>query len=199
MLRAGITRLDAVVFTHQHKDHTAGLDDVRPFIFIQGKPMDVFAPKPVIEQLKREYAYAFEEKRYPGAPAFNIHEINDTDPFQVGDIMLTPIPAMHGKMLVLGFRAGDFAYLTDVNFIPHESMERLQELKVLVLDALRIEKHHSHFSLEEAVQVAETLKPEQTYFTHISHLMGCHADIDSELPLHIALGYDGLAIDVDRV
>lgn len=193
MLRAGIRELDAVVFTHQHKDHTAGLDDVRPFIFKNKKPMDIYATDDVLRHLQGEYAYAFEENPYPGAPVFNTFEIAE-NAFQVGNTVVKPIPTMHGKLPVLGFRIGKFAYLTDTNFIPPTSLYLLQELDVLVLDALRLNPHHSHFSLDEAIEVALQLKAKKTYFTHISHLMGAHAKVMQYLPSGIELAYDGLEI-----
>lgn len=193
MLRANVTELDAVVFTHPHKDHTAGLDDVRPFIFRQEKPMAIYANALTIASLKREYAYAFATEKYPGAPTFDLHEISDA-PFQVGDIELTPIPVDHYNMPVLGFRAGNLAYVTDANYISDASLALLEGLEVLVLNALRKEQHYSHFTLEEALAVVERLQPKRAVFTHISHLMGKHADVSRELPAHVALATDGLVV-----
>ena len=195
MLQAGIKHLDAVLFTHQHKDHTAGLDDVRPFIFKNKKAMDIYASSGVLTHLKGEFAYAFEENPYPGAPVFTTHEITTT-PFQLGATAIIPIHTMHGKLPVFGFRIGKFAYVTDTNFIPEDSLALLQGLDVLVLDALRLSPHHSHFSLDEAIEVAQLLQAKKTYFTHISHLMGPHAKVSDYLPDSIALAHDGLKIEM---
>lgn len=197
MLQAGTKKLDAVLFTHPHKDHVAGLDDTRPFFFRQRKAIDIYANEMVQEQLRCEFAYAFEtQNKYPGAPDFQLHTLSDL-PFKVGDIKVQPVPLMHGKMPVYGFRMGGFAYLTDVNFIPESSFELLHDLDVLVLDALRHDPHHSHFSLREAVETAKRIGAKKTWFTHISHLMGKAADIDADLPENMALGYDGLEFEIE--
>ncbi len=193
MLRAGITRLDAVVFTHEHQDHVAGLDDVRPFFFRQGEDLPIYALPRVQKRLRLAYDYAFEKNPYHGVPRFQISDIGEM-PFQVGDIELLPIPLLHGKLPVLGFRADDFAYLTDTNFIPDSSKEKLHGLKFLVLDALHHNKHYSHFTLEEALEVVEELQPEQTYFIHMSHLMGNHEQVEAHLPTGVSLGFDGLEL-----
>lgn len=195
MLRAKIRRLDAVVFTHEHKDHTAGLDDVRPFIFKQGRPMDIYATSAVSAQLRQEYAYAFSAQRYPGAPEFQMHSLDKHLPFRIGSIELTPVPVMHGEMPVLGFRCGEFAYLTDLNHIPDSSMELLKGLRFLVLDALHHQWHHSHFNLSQAIEAAHAIGAERTWFTHISHQMGLHDVENAQLPAGMELGYDGLEIE----
>ena len=196
MLRARVSRLDAVLFTHPHKDHTAGLDDTRPFFFRQGAAIDIYASDMVQQQLRKEYAYAFETlNKYPGAPDFQLHLLTE-EPISVNQIKITPIPVMHGRMPVFGFRIGNFAYITDVNDIPEGSMELLQGLDVLVLDALRHKPHHSHFTLQEAKEVVQKLKPNQAYFTHISHLMGLHEEVNTGLPAGMALGHDGLVIEL---
>ncbi|MDB4285961.1 MBL fold metallo-hydrolase [bacterium] len=195
MLRAQVKSLDAVVFTHQHKDHVAGLDDVRPFNFLQRRNMDIYASEDVLIQLKKEFSYIFDDDAYPGIPKLTLHQIGIA-PFQIGDIELTPIPVMHGKMPVLGFRAGSFAYLTDVNFISPSSMELLKGVDYLVLDALRQAKHHSHFSLNEAIDIALEIGAKRTFFTHISHLMGKTEDVTPSLPINIELGYDGLVLEM---
>ncbi|MBN7812632.1 MBL fold metallo-hydrolase [Algoriphagus sp. H41] len=193
MLRAGIKKLDAVLFTHEHKDHTAGLDDIRPFNFSQKKDMPVFGRKNVLEQIQREYAYIFSPKKYPGVPQVEQVEINENT-FHVQGLQITPIPVLHYKLPVFGFRIGDFSYITDANFIPEESMNLLEGTETLVLNALQIDPHISHFTLEEAVQVARKIGAKQTYFTHISHRLGLHAQIDAQLPEGIALAYDGLEL-----
>lgn len=194
MLRAGTRQLDAVLFTHPHKDHTAGLDDTRPFFFRQKKAIDIYASEEVQEQLKCEYAYAFEtQNKYPGAPDFQLHTLTE-QAFSVGDIHVQPISLLHGKMPVFGFRIGTFAYLTDVNFIPESSFKLLEGVEMLVLDALRHDKHHAHFSLSESIKVAQRIGAKKTWFTHISHLMGKAEDVNSTLPDTMALGHDELTI-----
>lgn len=193
MLRARIQKLDAVLFTHEHKDHTAGLDDIRPYNFLQKKDIPIFGRPHVLEQIRREFAYIFSGKKYPGVPLVETVEIDDR-PFQIAGIQIIPIPVMHYKLPVLGFRIGDFTYITDANFIPEESIELVRGTEVLVLNALQKEDHISHFTLEEAVSMAHRIGAKQTYFTHISHRLGLHAQIDEELPEGIALAYDGLTI-----
>lgn len=193
MLRAGINRLDGVLFTHEHKDHTAGLDDIRPFNFKQQKDMPIFGRDHVLEQIKREFAYVFSSKKYPGVPQIEPVEINET-PFFIEGVKITPIPVLHYKLPVLGFRIGDFTYITDTNFIPDESMRLIEGSKVVVLNALQKESHISHFTLDEAVSKAKEIGAEQTYLTHISHKLGLHSEVDNELPNGIALAYDGLQV-----
>lgn len=193
MLRAGIKKLDAVLFTHEHKDHTAGLDDIRPFNFLQKKDIPIFGRSHVLEQIQREYSYIFSGKKYPGVPMVETIEIDDR-PFQIEGIQIIPIPVMHYKLPVLGFRIGDFTYITDANFIPEESIELILGTEILVLNALQKEAHISHFTLDEAVAIAHRIGAKQTYFTHISHRLGNHAQIEDELPEGIALAYDGLTV-----
>lgn len=193
MLRARIQKLDAVLFTHEHKDHTAGLDDIRPFNFLQKKDIPIFGRSHVLEQIRREFAYIFSGKKYPGVPLVETVEIDDR-PFQISGTEIIPIPVMHYKLPVLGFRIGDFTYITDANFIPEESIDLVRGTEILVLNALQKEDHISHFTLEEAVSMASRIGAKQTYFTHISHRLGLHAQIDEELPEGIALAYDGLTV-----
>ena len=193
MLRERINRLDAVIFTHSHKDHTAGLDDVRAFNYLQNMDMPVYGTKDVLDHLKVEFYYAFEQFKYPGIPQIKLHEIHH-DPFTIQDITFTPLPVWHMKLPVLGFRVGDFSYITDANFIPEETLERIQGTKVLVLNALQKEKHPSHFNLEEALIMARKINADKTYFTHASHKLGLHKEIERELTNSIALAYDGLTI-----
>ncbi len=195
MLREKVARLDAIVFTHEHKDHTAGLDDVRAFNFKQKKDMPVFARKKVIEQLKMEFGYAFSPIKYPGVPQIAIHEI-DNVPFKINDCTVTPIEVMHHKLPVFGFRIGDFTYITDANHISDVEMEKIRGSKVLVLNALQKEDHISHFTLEEAIGIAAELNVEKTYLTHISHRLGKHAAVEENLPDGVLLAYDGLQITV---
>lgn len=191
MLREGIQRLDAVVFTHSHKDHTAGLDDVRAYNFKQNMDMPVYGMQQVLDQLKIEFAYAFTEKKYPGIPQLKLHSLNETE-FEIHGVKITPLPVLHLKLPVLGFRIGSFAYITDANEIPDKTYQKLKGVDVLVLNALQHEKHISHFNLDEAIQVAQKVRAGKTYFTHISHKLGLHKSVEKELPPTIFLGYDGL-------
>ena len=194
MLREGIKKLDAVLFTHEHKDHTAGLDDIRPFNFYQQADIPIFGRLAVLEQLQREYAYIFNEKRYPGVPQVDCVEI-DHNPFQINGIGITPIPVLHYKLPVLGFRIGDFSYITDANHIPEESFALLEGTEILVLNALQKEAHISHFTLDQAIEQALRIGAKKTYFTHISHRLGLHNEVEKELPEGIFLAYDGLKLD----
>lgn len=196
MLREGISHLDAVIFTHQHKDHTAGLDDVRAFNFLQRRDMPVYGRAEVLEQLRREFDYVFAEYRYPGIPRLQLYEIAN-EPFEIADITFTPIDVLHHRLPVFGFRIGNFAYITDVNNISKTEQDKLKNLDVLVLGALQLEKHISHFTLQEAIDMVEVLHPKMAYFTHISHKMGKHGEVERALPLNIRLGYDGLKLKID--
>ncbi|MBW3544664.1 MAG: MBL fold metallo-hydrolase [Bacteroidetes bacterium] len=193
MLRQRIHQLDAVIFTHEHKDHTAGLDDVRAYNFRQKKDMPIYGHPRVIKQLKQEFAYAFATHRYPGVPLLEVHEIGN-EPFSIDGTTLLPIEVFHYQLPVLGFRIGDFTYITDANSIADAEKEKIKGSKVLVLNALQQQSHISHFNLQEATALAEELGAEQTYFTHISHRMGLHQEVNPQLPPGISLAYDGLSI-----
>jgi len=195
MLRINNKKLDAVLFTHPHKDHTAGLDDVRAYNFFSGKTMDVYANSLTEEALKREFAYAFSDKRYPGIPDINLITIDET-PFVIGDIEIVPIVVWHYKMPVYAFRFGNFTYITDANRIEEKEKEKIKDSQVLVVNALRKEEHISHFTLQEAVNLVNELNVTQGYFTHISHQLGKHEEINKTLPSHIRLAYDGLKISI---
>ena len=194
MLRQKIKHLDAVVFTHPHKDHLAGLDDIRAFNFFTRKPMPVYADSLTEEALRRDFYYAFSDTKYPGIPELSLNTIVQ-EPFMVGDIPINPVLVWHLKMPVLGFRFGKFTYITDANRIDDAEKEKIKGSKVLVLNALRKQKHISHFTLEEAILMVKELKVPTGYFTHISHQLGRHAEIESELPEGIHLAYDGLVLE----
>ena len=196
MLTSGTTHMDALLFTHEHVDHTAGLDDIRPFFFRQGD-IPIYAHQRVIEQLQIRFAYIFErENKYPGAPNVEVNEVVNNTPFSIGNINIQPINLNHGKLQVFGYRFNDFAYLTDVKSVPVEELKKLQGLDVLVVSALREEEHYSHFNLREALDFVDLVKPGQTYFTHISHLLGFHEEVEKNLPPHVNLAYDGLTIEL---
>jgi len=196
MLREKVTQLDAVVFTHEHKDHMAGFDDIRGFNWKDKKPMEVYGNQQVELALKRDFHYAFSEKKYPGVPSLNLHII-DNQTFEIQGTPIIPIEVMHYKLPVLGFRIGDFTYITDANYISEEEKEKIRGSKVLVLNALKKSEHISHFSLKEAMVLADELDVEKTYFTHISHHMGFHENVSEELPSHMELAYDELQIHID--
>jgi phosphoribosyl 1,2-cyclic phosphate phosphodiesterase len=193
MLRANIRKLDAVLFTHPHKDHIAGLDDVRAFNYFQEKPMDIYANSLTEEAIKREFAYVFSDKKYPGIPNLNLNTI-DESPFMIGDIPVIPILVWHLKMPVLGFRFGQFTYITDANKIDAEEKEKIKGSDVMVLNALRKTSHISHFTLDEAVAMVQELGVPVGYFTHISHQLGRHEEFNSILPQGIELAWDELII-----
>ena len=196
MLRERVKFVDAILFTHEHKDHTAGLDDVRAFNFFQQRDMPVYGRKHVLAQIKQEFYYAFTEIKYPGTPQITLNEIQN-QPFQVDGIDITPIEVMHYKLPVFGFRIKDFTYITDVNFISELEIEKIKGSKVVVMGALRKESHLSHFNLSESVEVLEKIAPDRAYITHISHQMGLHREVNEELPAFIQLAYDGLVINLD--
>jgi phosphoribosyl 1,2-cyclic phosphate phosphodiesterase len=195
MLRAQTTKLDAVLFTHEHRDHIAGLDDIRAFNFIQRKPMDIYAEERVMRALNNGFPYVFAEKKYPGIPQVIMHAIS-TEPFTIGEIEVIPIRLMHYRLPVLGFRIGEFAYLTDGNYISEGEKEKLIGVKYLVVNALRRESHISHFTLAEAISLIGDLGPRMGFLTHISHQMGLSRDLIKELPPNIQSAYDGLVLEV---
>jgi len=195
MLREKVDRIDAIVITHAHKDHTAGLDEIRAFNYFQKMPIDVYATTEVQEKIKDEFYYAFGDKHYPGIPQMNLKTINEK-PFSIGHLQFIPIKVMHLNMPVLGFRIGDFSYITDANYIDPAELDKVKGSHILVLDALRKKKHISHFTLDEAIAIAKDIHPEKAYFTHISHQLGLHKEVESSLPEGIHLGYDGLKFSI---
>lgn len=193
MLRQEVKHLNAVLITHAHKDHIAGMDDVRAFNYFQQSPIDVFATLPTQEAIRREFPYAFAAHKYPGVPDIHLREI-DTQPFLVGSLTIIPISVMHYKLPVRGFRIGDFTYITDANYISPEEKNKIVGSKIMVVNALRIASHISHFTLAEAIALADELEVEQAYFTHISHQMGLHAEVSASLPRGRFLAYDQLTL-----
>jgi phosphoribosyl 1,2-cyclic phosphate phosphodiesterase len=194
MLRANLKHLDALLFTHAHRDHMSGLDDIRGFNFRMKKAIDVYCEKAVEIAIRREFFYAFEEPKYPGVPEMNIHHIG-LNQFELIGMPIIPIRVYHHKMPVLGFRFGDFVYITDANRIEDSELEKMKGCKVLVLNALRKEPHISHFTLNEAIDIANFIQPEQTFFTHISHQLGTQQELENELPKGMHLAYDGLELN----
>ncbi|MCZ2298074.1 MAG: MBL fold metallo-hydrolase [Chitinophagales bacterium] len=195
MLRNKVKKLDAILFTHPHKDHIAGLDDVKAFNYFSKKTMPLYANTLTEDALRREFYYAFSDKKYPGVPELEMNTI-DTTSFLIGDIPIQPFIVWHLKMPVFAFKFGGFTYITDANKIDEHEKELIKNSKVLVLNALRKEKHLSHFTLDEATHLANELNAKQTYFTHISHQLGLHDTINNQLPTHIQLAYDGLQFQV---
>ena len=196
LLREGVTHLEGILFTHEHKDHVAGLDDVRAFNFFTKKPMDVYCSDRVESALRREFHYIFDEKDYPGIPKLNLISI-DKHPFQLDGIPVTPIEVMHYKLPVLGFRIGNFAYITDAKTVTEEERAKIKNVDILILNALHKHPHISHFNLDEALAFIADVQPKQVYLTHISHLFGKHEDILTELPDNVSLLYDGMKFEFE--
>lgn len=195
MLREKMKVLDAVVFTHEHKDHIAGLDEVKAFNYFNKMRMPVYATERVQGALKREFAYIFADEKYPGIPEIDLHTITD-QPFHIKDIELLPIDVLHYKLPVKGFRIKDFTYITDANYISDAEKEKIKGSKIIVVNALRRELHISHYTFQQAIDLVNELEVERAYFTHISHQLGLHHKVSHELPSHIQLAYDGLKIEI---
>ncbi len=192
-----IRHIDGVLITHEHRDHVAGLDDIRPFNFLlQKTSIDLYTEKHTFEAIQKLFFYSFEEDRYPGAPVFNINLISPENNFYVKDVKIIPIRVFHGKLPVLGFRIEDFTYITDAKYIPEKEIDKISGTKVLVVNALRRKEHYSHFCLSEAVDFINKIKPERAFITHMAHKLGKHADLERELPPNIRPAYDGLKITV---
>ncbi len=194
MLRENVKKLDAVIFTHPHKDHIAGLDDIKAYNFFQQKPMDIYANELTQEALKKEFSYIFADKKYPGVPSVNMHTITDQT-FMVGDIPVTPIIVYHLHMPVLAFRFGNFTYITDANRIEESEKQKILGSDTVVLNALRKNEHVSHFNLQEAIATVDELKIPNAYFTHMSHQLGTHEEISKELLPNRHLAWDGLTLE----
>ncbi|MEC7265784.1 MAG: MBL fold metallo-hydrolase [Bacteroidota bacterium] len=196
MLLHPIEKLDGILFTHEHADHTAGIDDIRPFFFRQGD-IPIYAHQRVINSLKKRFDYIFaDENRYPGAPAVQIFEVTKDKPIPLGGLNIIPIEAYHNRLQVFGYRFGEFVYLTDIKKVEEEEIKKMKGAKVLVVNALREEPHHSHFNLEEALEFAELVGADETYFTHISHMLGFHEEVEKQLPPNIHLAYDNLQLKI---
>jgi phosphoribosyl 1,2-cyclic phosphate phosphodiesterase len=195
MLSARVDRLDAVIFTHEHRDHIAGLDDIRAYNYLQDRPMDVYAEDRVLRALQHTFPYIFAERKYPGIPQVNVHHIRN-EPFSIGGMEIIPVRAYHYRLPVLGYRIGDFTYITDANLIAPEELEKIKGTRVFTICALRKHKHISHYSLSEALEVIKLVSPEQAYLTHVSHLMGSHAQTSSELPGGVSFAWDGLSFEI---
>ena len=194
MLLAKINTLDAVLFTHEHKDHTAGMDDIRGFNFKQKKKIPICARKQVLNQLKQEFSYIFSENQYPGAPQISVREIISNQPFEIEGVQITPIDTQHYKLPVFGFQIEDFVYITDTNFIRDTELDKIRNAKVLVINALHQSPHLSHYNLQESLAIIATLTPTHAYLVHISHQMGLHREVDATLPDNTSLAYDGLKV-----
>jgi phosphoribosyl 1,2-cyclic phosphate phosphodiesterase len=195
MLTSGCSTLDAILFTHEHADHTAGLDDIRPFFFRQKKDIPIYAHSRVLENLNKRFDYIFEtENKYPGAPGVQTFAVNNNEDFIIRQTKITPVEVNHGNLQVFGYRIQDFVYLTDVKTIDTAEIEKLKGVKVLVVNALREEPHQTHFSLQDALDFIHLVQPERAYLTHISHLLGFHEEVQQRLPKNVFLAYDNLKI-----
>lgn len=198
MLREQVQHLDAILITHAHRDHVAGLDDIRSFNYVQKKKMELYGNAEALTAIQRDYHYIFEPHEFPGLPEANLHLLSGDEPFQIPSLPLTllPIKAMHKNLPVFGYRLGPIAYITDANYIAPQEMEKLIGVQVLVINALRKAKHFSHFCLSEALEVIESVQPREAYLTHVSHEMGLYAEVSKELPAHVHIAFDGLKVTI---
>ncbi len=195
ILKTNLRRLDAVFLTHAHHDHVSGMDDVRAFNYSQKMAIPVFGNRECLRHVSRYYDYAFEDDKYPGVPEFDMKELGN-ESVMIGDMEILPIPVMHGKLPILGYRSGNVAYITDASLIPESSLQLLSGIQVLVVNALRHRQHHSHFNIQQALEVIQQIQPRRAFLTHISHVAGAHAEITAELPENVEPAYDGLSIEI---
>lgn len=196
MLREKVSSLDAILLTHEHRDHIAGLDDVRAFNYIQKRAMDIYAEERVQEEIRKQFLYAFEHDKYPGVPNLNLHTIGEKK-FTIQGMSIIPIRVMHYKLPILGFRIGDLTYITDASKITADEKKKFSDTKILIVNALRMEEHPTHFNLRRALELVEEISPEKAYITHISHQMGLYSEVQKELPVNVFLAYDGMSLDID--
>lgn len=194
-----IKRLDAIFFTHEHADHVSGMDEIRPFSKNQNKPIDIFVQPRVYEALVNRYEYIFGKKKYPGIPHFNINLVDEHQEFNIGNLIVKVLPIKHGDLDIVGYKIGDIVYITDASYINDDTLDQIRNCKLLILNALRIEKHYTHFSLDEAVQITDRIKPKFCYFIHMSHHIGLHDYVNANLGSNIQLAYDGLIIDTNHL
>lgn len=196
MLREKVGALDAILLTHEHRDHIAGLDDVRAFNYIQKRAMDIYAEERVQEEIRKQFLYAFEHDKYPGVPNLNLHTIGEKK-FTIQGMSIVPIRVMHYKLPILGFRIGDLTYITDASNITVDEKKKFSDTKILIINALRMEEHPTHFNLSKALELVKEISPEKAYLTHISHQMGLYSEVQKELPANVFLAHDGLSLDID--
>lgn len=196
MLRANVLTLDAVLFTHEHKDHVAGLDDIRSYNYLQNKPMDIYTEKRVLRALKREFPYIFRNRNYPGVPEVKLHKIRSGKLFEIADFSIMPIRVMHAHLPILGYRIHDFTYITDAKYIDNENMNLIKGTRILVINALREKEHFSHFNLSEALRTIKIINPEKAFLTHLSHKFDTHKNLSKLIPENVEIAYDGLEIIV---